>query len=87
MHKSLLKINIIGFISIFLIVSISLASRSYSARSNVEDNQPTVEYNKSYKFETLPHVEDSETKKVSFEVQPYNPSNKIVIELLNLTYD
>lgn len=66
MHKSLLKINIIGFISIFLIVSILLASRSYSDRSNVED---------------------SETKKVSFEVQPYNPSNKIVIEPLNLTYD
>lgn len=87
MNKSLLKINIIGFISTFLIVTISLASRSYSDRSNIEDNQSNVEYNNSSKFETLPYVEDSETKKVSFEVQPYNTSSKIVIEPLNLTYD
>lgn len=87
MHKSFLKINIIGFISIFLIVSISLASRSYSDRSNIEDNQATVQYNKTSKFETLPYVEDPETQKVSFEVQPYNPSNKIVVEPLNLAYD
>lgn len=87
MQKLLLKINILGFIAIFLILSISVASRSQSDSSNIEDNKATIEYSKSSNFETLPFVEDSETQKVSFDVQPYNPSNKIVIEPLTLTYD